>query len=418
MSIIITRLLIATAVGVLTGVVVIGVEHLVEEILHEVEKAEPWVIAAVLTAGALLAALLAYFLGGRSSSTTETYVEKFHEEDPPLEPTHAPGRLAASVASLGSGAPLGMEGPAVYSGAVIATVFRRFSWARLIKPNALLAAGAAAGVAAVFKAPVAGAVFALEVPFRDRMAGERILPALFGSAAGYLTLTALEGTEPELGIPAVEVTFGRAMGSLLLGAVVGLVARGIIELIRLAERYSTRGLPWVRGLAAGLTLAGLFVLGRGLTGENVAITSGFPVVDWALEPDHGIWLLVAVLLIRSLGTSVAVGGGGAGGLFVPLIATGAIVGRIFADVGNTEELTLFVMVGGATMLGAGYAAPLTGVIIIAELTGQPGVIVPSLLATTIAMLTVGNRSVSHAQRSGSPPGDSELGERGMSTTET
>lgn len=391
----------ATVVGVLTGVVVIGIEHVVEDILHEVQETEPWVIAVVLVLGALLAALFARYLGGRSSSTTETYVERFHEEDPPLEPKHAPGRLAASVSSLGSGAPLGMEGPAVYSGAVIATLFRRFPWTHFISASALLAAGAAAGVAAVFKAPVAGAVFALEVPFRDRMAGERILPALFGSAAGYLTLTALEGMEAELGVGAIEVTFGRAMGSLLLGAIVGLVARAIIELIRLAERYADKGSPWVRGLAAGAGLAGLFALGRGLTGENVAITSGFPVVDWALEPDHAIWLLIAVLVIRTLGTSVAIGGGGAGGLFVPLIATGAIVGRIFADVGNVDDLTVYVLVGGATMLGAGYAAPLTGVIIIAELTGQPGLIVPSLMATTIALLTVGNRSVSHAQRLGS-----------------
>jgi CIC family chloride channel protein len=244
---------------------------------------------------------------------------------------------------------------------------------------------------------VAGAIFALEVPFRDRMSGHRILPALFGSAAGYLTLAALEGTEPELGIGPVEVSFGRAMAALLLGAIVGLVARGIIEAIRIAERYSNKGSPWVRGLAAGAALAGLFALGRGLTGENVAITAGFPVVDWALQPDHAIALLLAVLLIRTLGTSVAVGGGGVGGLFVPLIATGAIVGRVFADVGNAQDLTMYVMVGGATMLGAGYAAPLTGVIIITELTGQPGLIVPSLMAMTIAMLTVGNRSVSHAQ---------------------
>ena len=75
----------------------------------------------------------------------------------------------------------------------------------------------------------------------------------------------------------------------------------------------------------------------------------------------------------------------------------AIVGRIFADVGNADDLTVFVLVGGAVMLGAGYAAPLTGVIIITELTGQPGLIVPSLMAMTIAMLIVGNRSVSHAQ---------------------
>lgn len=392
-------ILVATLVGVVTGAVVIGIEHLVEDILHEVRELEPWAIALALVAGATIAALLVQFLGGRSSSSTETYVERFHDEDAPLEPRYAPGRLAGSVATLGSGAPMGMEGPAIYSGAIIATFFRRhWRWAQAVDSNALLAAGAAAGVAAVFKAPVAGAIFALEVPFRDRMASQRVLPAILGSAAGYLTLTALEGPDSILDIAAVELTFGRALASLLLGVVVGLVARGIIELIRVAEGYSGKGIPVLRGLVAGATLAGLFALGRGLTGADIAITSGFPVVDWALEPGHSIALLIAVLLIRTFGTSVAVGGGGVGGLFVPLIATGAIVGRLFADVGNSEELTLFVMVGGATMLGAGYAAPLTGVIIIAELTGQPGLIVPALLATTAAMLTVGNRSVSHAQR--------------------
>lgn len=394
-----TRLAVATVVGIFTGVVVIAIEHAVEDLLHEVQKGSPWVIALVLVAGAVVAALLVQFLGGRSSSTTETYVEKFHDPEPPLEPRYAPGRLGASVASLGSGAPLGLEGPAVYSGAVIATFLRgHWKWARGIEANALMAAAAAAGVSAVFKAPVAGAIFALEVPFRNKFAGERLLPALFGSAAGYLTLTAIEGIDKELGVAEVQISFGRAVAALLLGAIVGLVARGIIALIRLAEQYNARGIPLVRGLAAGLGLAGLFALGRGLTGEDVAITAGFPVVDWALEPGHSFWLLVAVLLVRTFGTSVAIGGGGAGGLFVPLIATGAIVGRIFADVGNVEDLTLFVLVGGAAMLGAGYAAPLTGVIIIAELTGQPGLIVPALLATTMAMLTVGNRSVSHAQR--------------------
>ena len=393
------RIAVATVVGVLTGVVVIAVERLVEGLLHEVREADPWIIVVALIAGAVAAALLVQFLGGRSSSTTETYVEKFHEEEPPLEPRHAPGRLGASVVSLGSGAPLGLEGPAVYSGAVIATFLRRhWKWARGLEANALMAAGAAAAVSAVFKAPVAGAIFALEVPFRNRLAAERLLPALFGSAAGYLTLTAIEGIDTELGIAEVQLSFGRAMAALLLGAIVGLVARGIIALIRLAEDYSAKGIPLVRGLAAGLGLAALFAVGRGLTGEDVAITAGFPVVKWALEPGHSFWLLVAVLLIRTFGTSVAIGGGGVGGLFVPLIATGAIVGRIFADVGNIEDLTLFVIVGGAAMLGAGYAAPLTGVVIIAELTGQAGLIVPGLLATTMAMLTVGNRSVSHAQR--------------------
>jgi hypothetical protein len=92
-----TRMVVATVVGILTGAVVIAIERAVEDLLHEVQKGSPWVIALVLIAGAVTAALLAQTLGGRSSSTTETYVEKFHDPEPPLEPRYAPGRLGASV---------------------------------------------------------------------------------------------------------------------------------------------------------------------------------------------------------------------------------------------------------------------------------------------------------------------------------
>ncbi len=81
----------------------------------------------------------------------------------------------------------------------------------------MLIAGAAAGVAAVFKAPVAGAIFALEVPFRGRLAGERVLPAVFGSATGFLTMAAIDGVEPEFQLAAVELTYARCFGAIALG---------------------------------------------------------------------------------------------------------------------------------------------------------------------------------------------------------
>ena len=73
---------VSTVVGVLTAIVVIAIEHIVEDLLHEVQEADPWVIAGVLVAGAVVAALLVRYLGGRSSSTTETYAEEFHGDHP------------------------------------------------------------------------------------------------------------------------------------------------------------------------------------------------------------------------------------------------------------------------------------------------------------------------------------------------
>jgi H+/Cl- antiporter ClcA len=84
-------------------------------------------------------------------------------------------------------------------------------------------------------------------------------------------------------------------------------------------------------------------------------------------------------------------------LFIPLMAAGAMVGRLFADATSSEELALFVVVGAACMLGAGYAVPLTGVVFVAEYTGQATVIVPALVAMAMTRLVVRARSVSPNQ---------------------
>ena len=385
-------------VGVSTGAMVLALEHLIDDVLEAIFEAPVWVPAVTVAVGALVTAVLVQFFGGRSSSTTETYVQEFHRDAPTIDPAHAPGRLGGAFTTLSSGAPMGLEGPAVYTGSVVATLLRRrFEVLRNEAHNVVLVAAAAAGIAAAFKAPAAGAIFALEVPFRGRLAGERLLPAIFGSATGFMTMAWFDGIEEKQSFDAVDLTFNRATGALVLGAQVGVAAIGVIWLIRQAEHLSTRGSPWVRAAFAGATLAGLYAIGRGIVGESLALTSGNNVIDWAVEGDHAVWLLIAVFLLRAIGPAVSIAGGGVGGLFIPLMAAGAVLGRLFAEAGRTDDLTVYVLVGAAAMLGAGYAVPFTAVIFVAEYTGQAAVIVPGLLAVTAAMLAVGPRSVSEGQ---------------------
>jgi len=392
------RAALATAIGIVTGLVVLALEHLIDELLHELVEAPAWVPAAVLIAGAVVTAIVVHYLGGGSSSTTEVYVEEFHLDAPRIESKYAPGRLLGALTTLGSGAPLGMEGPAVYTGTIAAAVVHRRRPAMVASTHhALLVAGAAAGIAAVFKAPAAGAIFAMEVPFLGRLAHERVLPAIFGSAAGFLTMATVDGFSPELEVPLIELTYGRVAMCAVLGLIVGIAAMGVIALIGLAERSHDRWSASTRALLAGLLLAGVYGIGRAATDEPIAITSGNSVIDWAIQPDHAVWVLVVVFLIRAVGPAISIGGGGVGGLFIPLMASGAVVGRLFADAASSEELALFVVVGAACMLGGGYAIPLTAAVFIAEYTGQASVIVPGLVAITVTRLVVGSRSVSPAQ---------------------
>ena len=385
-------------VGLITGVVILGVKIVVQKAEKELLQADPWLIAVVLMIGALATVLIVRFFAGRSPSTTDRYIEQFHDEPTEIDLGHAPGRLAASVTTGAAGIPMGLEGPAIYAGSAVAIGIKR--WIRplaTIDTHTLMVAGAAAGVAAVFKAPLAGAIFALEAPYRRTFVHSAVLPALVGSTVGYLTLITVKGPESELPLNAIDITTGYIFGAAVLGVLSGALARGFAWLIHRAEHFATRDPAIVRGLAAGALLVGLFALGRVLTGENVAITSGFNAAEWALDPSHGLPLLFAVLGIRILATSVAVGGGMVGGLFVPLVAMGAIVGSIFADVASVEETTLYVIVGAAAFLGAGYGTPLAAVAFVAEITGLPGFIIPGLVAVAAAQLVMSNRTVSPAQ---------------------
>ncbi len=149
-------------------------------------------------------------------------------------------------------------------------------------------------------------------------------------------------------------------------------------------------------------IAGLFAIGRGLTGESLVLTPGYGVVTWALDPKRSFALLAAILVLRCLATSAAVAGGGVGGLFVPLVVAGALLGRMFGVVIGHDD-SLFLVVGIAAFLGAGYRVQLAAVMFVAEATGRPGFIVPGLIAAVVAELAMATSSVTTHQLA--PPSD-------------
>jgi CIC family chloride channel protein len=141
----------------------------------------------------------------------------------------------------------------------------------------------------------------------------------------------------------------------------------------------------------------LFVICRGLTGESLTLGSGYEVIRW-LGEEHAIWLLIAIFGVRCLATANTLAGGGAGGVFIPLVVGGAIVGRAIGEVVDPLDPTQYVLLGLAAFLGAGYRVPLAAVMFVAETTGQPGFIVPALFASVAADLVMGDTSVTAFQQ--------------------
>lgn len=373
-------------------------------LLRSVLDAPTWVQVLAPAVG-LLVAVGCLRAGGPQATpaNSDEYVRAFHDRAGRLDLRLVPYRMAASVATLGSGAPLGYEGPSVYAGAALGSAVQR-RLRRFFNPEearVLLVAGAAAGVSAIFKAPVTGLVFALEVPYQEDLARHMLGPAAISSAASYVTFAALVGTEPILPVagepPFNLVDLG---GAAVVGLAAGVLARAFIALLGLAKRLGTRGNPLVRALVGGALLAATVLAAGELDDPVLALGPGYDALAWSLDPDRALLAIAALGTLRVVGTVATVGGGGTGGLFIPLVVQGALVGRAVGSVFEVEATTLFPVVGMAAFLGAGYRVPLAAVVFVAEFTGRPGFVVPGLIAAVVAQLVMGRASVSQHQVAG------------------
>lgn len=397
-------LLLAGATGALVGLVVAGFEKLTAEVLLEAVLDLPlWLQAATPGVGLLVAAGCLRAAGRHTSpATSDEYIRAFHDTAGGLSLRLVPYRLAAAIATLGSGGPLGYEGPALYAGAGVGSALQR-RLRRFFTPEdakVLLVAGAAAGVAAIFKAPVTGLVFALEVPYQEDLARRMLLPAATSAAASYVVFAALAGTDPILPVagqpPFNLVDLG---GAAVVGLAAGLLARVFIALVQAAKRVTLGG-PATRAVAAGVVLAGTVLLAHALGDTSLGLGPGYHALEWALDPSHSLWAIVALGTLRVVGTVAVVGGGGTGGLFIPLVIQGALVGRAVGGAFEVGTTTLFPVVGMAAFLGAGYRVPLAAVVFVAEFTGRPGFVVPGLIAAVVAQLVMGHASISPYQVAG------------------
>jgi CIC family chloride channel protein len=398
-------LLLAGITGALTGLAVAAFEWLTrEQLFNRLHRQPEAVQLCGPVVGLLLAAgCLRWIAHSPSPATADEYIRNFHEPGRRLDLRPLTGRILASLATLGLGGALGYEGPSIYLGAGIGSALqgRLSRYFSREATKVLLVAGAAAGVAAIFKAPATGLVFALEVPYQDDFARRMILPAGMSAAVSYLVFAAFTGTAPLLAVRGTPPFNLRDLGgAALLGVVCGLGARGFTRALTGAKQIAGRINPWARALGAGAGLAALAALSYQLFGSGLTLGAGYDNLTWAVDPRRAVALVVALLVMRAVATVLTVGGGGAGGLFIPLVIEGALVGRTFGGLFRTAASgsNFFPLIGISAFLGAGYRVPLAAVVFTAEASGRPGFIVPGLIAAIVAQLFMGTASASSYQR--------------------
>ena len=400
----------SAALGLVVGLPLGFVETGINDGMLGPLRRAPLAVQVVVPAAGLLAIwlILRLLAGGAPPFISDEYLKAYHDPSHPIELATVPARLITGILTLGMGAAMGAEAVGIYYGCAMSTLFTRRFKNILAGENSriFLVAGAAAGVSAVFKAPATGAVFALEVPYMQDMAAGAVLPALVGAAVAYLAVALTTGTEPILSIRS-NPSFGvpELVGALVVGVACGFGARLFVRMMSSGKRFALAHNVGVRVAAAGGALGLFATISHEVYGHPFTLGAGYDVISWATDPHRGLWLVAGLFVLRLVATGGTQWGGGTGGSFVPLVVQGALLGRLVQGgleatglIGAGAAGNLFVLVGMAAFLSAGYRVPLAAVMFVAETTGRPGFIVPGLLACAVAELVMGRRSASPYQQ--------------------
>ncbi len=298
-----------------------------------------------------------------------------------------PVKLLGGVLALGSGMALGREGPTVQMGGAVGDAIARWLKAPARDRLVLIASGAGAGLAAAFNAPLSGLVFVLEEVQRD------FRPVMFGAAllaAAIADIIArfVGGQLPVFAVPSYQPPPLTAIPVfVVLGVVAGILGvtfnRGLLTMLNFFGQFPLR---------RQIALAGLVGAVAGLIAwfSPIAVGGGHDLAEWVLSGEVALTAIPLWFLLRFGLTLVSYGTGAPGGIFAPLLVLGALLGLGVGEVAHWVAPTIapqpavFAVVGMAAYFTAIVRAPLTGVVLILEMTGNYNQMLPLLVSCFVA----------------------------------
>lgn len=326
--------------------------------------------------------------------------------------------MLTSALTVGFGGSVGLEGPTVVSGAAYSSVISRIFHLDYRSTILMLACSSAAAMAAIFKAPIAAIVFAVEVIMID-LTLFSLVPLLLASSAAVMTSYFFMGHDVLYPFDVKNTFLVKDLPYYIaLGVLCGLVSAYFAKVnIFITNRFERIDSIWARLLYGGLLLGLLIFLFPSLYGE------GYEAINACLAGDYSylfnnsmffylkehFWMMVILLLAISLmkvvATSLALGSGGVGGIFAPTLFTGVNVGAVYAvlvDRFGSQHIDVnnFALIGMAGMITGVLHAPLTGIFLIADISGGYQLFVPLMITATCSFITVkafARHSVYHTQ---------------------
>ena len=317
--------------------------------------------------------------------------------------------VIASAITIGFGGSVGAEAPIVLTGSAIGSNLGQLFHVEKKNLILLVGCGAAAAIAGIFKAPIAGLVFTLEVLMVD-LSMASLLPILISCVTATCFSYIFMGGESLFSFH-VDNVWGldKVPANILLGLFCGMVSLYFMRTMTACENGFAQlaKRPYLRLLVGGLVLSPLIFLFPSLYGEGYSainiLLNGKTPADWntlmnnSIFYGHGNLLIVyvgLVILTKVFATSATNGGGGCGGTFAPSLFIGGFSGFFFSRLWNTYQVGVYIPEKNFTLLGmAGVMAgvmhaPLTGIFLIAELTGGHQLFMPLIIVSVVSTLTI------------------------------
>ena len=401
--------LVAAPVGAIVGAAIAAYDYVVNVFLWDrfLHTFAPLVLCLFPIAGMFLTGLILSLFRVPSSSMADEVVSAYHKPDAGIDYQSAIPKLAASVATMGFGASAGMEGASKWLGGTISSFIQRqlnrrptLRWLHGRAETTLLA-GAAAGISAIFRAPLTGAIMGIESPYKHDLAHESLIHGLIAAATSYATFSFFRPATPYFPIHFAYTLNARDLLICVpLGLAGGLASHVFLGLLGRIKRVWARwSAPRVVKLSAGGVIVSLIAMGAlQILGAPVSLHAGLPVANQLLNGKYALIAILVIFVAKLLATSFTFGTGGVGGLFVPSATIGAALGAVFDVIFHPSQPGVFTLIGIAAFTGASYNSLLFAAVFVAEASGSPALVVPSLIASCTAFLLSAGISNSESQR--------------------
>ncbi len=394
-------IIIAIIIGILGGFAGIGIRAMIKGI-SEISfpgpgtvldniMSNPWyvVLLAPVVGGIIIGPIIYFFAPEAKGHGVPEVMQAILLKGGAIRARVAYIKAIASAISIGSGGSVGREGPIIQIGSSLGSIVGQFAKVPAKRLKTLVGCGAAAGIAAAFNAPIAGALFAVEIILMD-FAVAQFSPIVISSVMATVISRMFEGDFAAFMVPKYQLASPyEIVFYFVLGGLCGLVSFGFIKSLYFTEDFFDNKFnfpEWLKPAVGGIGMGiiGLFfpyVMGVGYDTINAAL---YGKMAWELA--------LVLIFIKIIATSITLGSGGSGGIFAPSLFMGAMVGYFFGYVVNavfpeaTASPGAYALVAMGGLVAGATRAPITAIIIVFELTNDYKIILPLMVTCIISTI--------------------------------